>query len=89
LHYRQFNIALQAIDEYNDLNKVKECLLKFKESRAKYITDCIPGFTRSTIETKSLITNHYFVTVKDNKYIITEKPAYNLTYRNKFSEWIY
>jgi len=87
--YSGISLALQAIQEYSDINKVKECLLKFKDARAKWITDCTPGFTRSTIETKSLITNYYFVTVKDNQYIITEKPAYNLTYRNKFGEWIY
>lgn len=78
------NLALQIIKEYNDLDKVKECLLKFKESRAKWITDCTPGFTRSCIETKSLITNHYFVTVKDNEYTITEKQL-----GDRYSEFIY
>lgn len=78
------NLALQAIEEYGDIDKVKNCLLKFKESRAKWITDCTPGFTRSCIETKSLITNHYFITVKDNKYTITEKQL-----GDKYSEFIY
>ncbi len=78
------NLAIQAIEEYSDLNKVKECLLKFKESRAKWMTDCTPGFTRSLIETESLITNHYFITVKGNKYVITEKKV-----GYKYSEFIY
>lgn len=78
------NLALQVIKEYNDLDKVKDRLLKFKESRAKWMTDCTPGFTRSSIETKSLITNHYFVTVKDGKYAITEKQL-----GDKYSEFIY
>lgn len=78
------NLALQAIKEYGDIDKVKDCLLKFKESRAKWITDCTPGFTRSLIETKSLITNHYFITVKDGKYTITEKQL-----GDKYSEFIY
>ena len=77
-------LALQAIKEYGDIDKVKECLLKFKDSRAKWITDCAPGFTRSCIETKSLITNYYFITVKDNKYTITEKQL-----GDKYSEFIY
>lgn len=78
------NLALQVIKEYDDIDKVKDCLLKFKESRAKWITDCTPGFARSSIETKSLITNHYFVTVKDGKYVITEKQL-----GDKYSEFIY
>lgn len=78
------NLALQIIKEYSDLDKVRDHLLKFKESRAKWITDCIPGFTRSCIETKSLITNYYFVTVKDGKYAITEKQL-----GDKYSELIY
>ena len=78
------NLALQVIKEYSDIDKVKDCLLKFKESRAKWITDCTPGFARSSIETISLITNHYFVTVKDGKYTITEKQL-----GDKYSEFIY
>jgi hypothetical protein len=78
------NLALQAIKEYGDLDKVKDYLLKFKESRAKWITDCTPGFARSSIETRSLITNHCFVTVKDGKYTITEKQL-----GDKYSEFIY
>jgi hypothetical protein len=78
------NLAFQAIKEHGDLDKVKDYLLKFKESRAKWITDCTPGFSRSFIETKSLITNHYFVTVKDNKYTTTEKQL-----GDKYSEFIY
>ena len=78
------NLALQIIKEYGDLDKVKDHLLKFKESRIKWITDCTPGFARSYIETKSLITNHYFVTVKDNKYTTTEKQL-----GDKYSEFIY
>ena len=78
------NLALKAIKEYGDLDKVNEILLKFKDSRAKWITDCTPEFTRSSIETKSLITNHYFVTVKDGKYTITEKQL-----GDKYSEFIY
>lgn len=71
------NLALCAIKEYGDIDKVKDFLLKFKDSRAKWITDCTPGFTRSSIETKSLITNHYFVTVKDNKYILLNRHESN------------
>jgi hypothetical protein len=78
------NLALQAIKEYSDLDKVKDCLLKFKESHAKWATDCTPGFTRSQLETKSLITNYYFVTVKDNKYVVTEKQS-----GDKYSEFIF
>ena len=62
------NLALQAIEEYGDLEKVKECLLKFKEAKAKWMTDCSPDFARTSIETASIITNYYFVTVKDGKY---------------------
>ena len=78
------NLALQVIKEYGDIDKVKDCLLKFKESRAKWITDCTHEFAKSSIETKSLITNHYFVTVKDGKYTITEKQL-----GDKYSEFIY
>lgn len=78
------NLALCAIKEYGDIDKVKDYLLKFKESRAKWITDCTPGFTRSSIETKSLITNHYFVTVKDGQYVISENKS-----DNKIDEYVY
>jgi hypothetical protein len=78
------NLALQLIKEYNDIDKVKDCLLKFKESRTKWATDCTTGFARSLIETKSLITNYYFVTVKDNKYVVTEKQS-----GDKYSEFIF
>lgn len=67
------NLALQAIEEYGDLEKVKGCLLKFKEAKAKWMTDCSPGFARTSIETASIITNYYFVTVKDGEYIIVDK----------------
>lgn len=78
------NLALQAIEEYGDLEKVKECLLKFKEAKAKWLTDCSPGFARTSIEAASIITNYYFVTVKDGKYTITEKQL-----GDKYSEFIY
>ena len=78
------NLALQAIKEYGDLDKVKDYLLKFKESHAKWATDYTPDFTKSSLETKSLITNYYFVTVKDNKYITTEKKT-----GYKYGEFIY
>lgn len=78
------NLALQAVKEYSDLDKVKECLLKFKEAKAKWMTDCSPGFARTSIETASIITNYYFVTVKDGKYAITEKLL-----GDKYSEFIY
>lgn len=76
------NLALRAIKEYGDLDKVKDCLLKFKESRAKWITDCMPGFTTSTLESRSLITNHYFATVTHGEYTLIDHPVgsklYNL-----------
>ena len=49
------NLALQAIKEYGDIDKVKDYLLKFKESRAKWVTECTHSFSKSLIETKSLI----------------------------------
>lgn len=67
------NLALQSIEKYGDLEKVKECLLKFKEAKTKHMTDCSPEFTRTSIETDSIITNYYFVTVKDGEYIIVDK----------------
>lgn len=78
------NLALQLIKEYDDIDKVKDYLLKFKESHDKLATDCTAGFTSSQLETKSLITNYYFVTVKDGKYAITEKQL-----GDKYSEFIY
>lgn len=65
--------TLHAIEEYGDLEKVKECLLKFKEAKVKWMTDCSPGFARTYIETASIITNYYFVTVKNGEYAIVDK----------------
>lgn len=66
------NLAFQKIEKCNDLEKVKKQLLKFKEAKIKDVTDCAIGSSRSTIETASVITNYYFVTVKDGGYTLTE-----------------
>ena len=67
------NYALKAIEEYGDLEKVKRCLLNLKEAKSKYMLDCSPKSSRTSIETTSVITNYYFVTVKNGEYVIVDK----------------
>ena len=76
-------LALKAIEEYGNLEKVKECLLKYKDARC--MTDNAPGFSRSLIESASIVTNYYFVTVKDDQYVKTVK----ILSGRMFSEWVY
>lgn len=67
------NYALKAIEEYSDLEKVKRCLLELKEVKSKWVTDCSIKSARTSVETASVITNYYFVTLKNGEYVIVDK----------------
>lgn len=67
------------------LDDLKFQLNKMSRMQSKWITDCMPGFTTSTLEGRSLITNHYFVQYKDKKYSLMSRPAAN----NKIESFIF
>jgi len=71
------NWILKIADSVETLGDLKEQLYKLKEMKAKWVTDCLPGFATSTLEGKSLVTNHYFVQYKDHKYSLIKHPAAN------------
>lgn len=61
---------LEIAESVNTLDELKEQLVKLKETKKHWITECMPGFTTSQLESKSIVTNRYHVTVKDNKYVL-------------------
>ena len=70
------NLVLKIADSVETLGDLKEQLHKLKEMKAKWVTDCLPVFATSTLEGKSLVTNHYFVQYKDHKYSLMPHPHY-------------
>lgn len=67
----------KIVESVGSLDDLKVQLKSLKEMKAPWMTECLPGFITSTFEGKSLITNHYFVTVKNNKYILLNHPDHN------------
>lgn len=66
---------LKIAESVSTLDELKEQLVQLKETKKHWITECMPGFTTSQLESKSIVTNHYHVTVKDNRYILLKHSA--------------
>jgi len=71
------NMIIKLADFVESLDDLKSYLYRLKDSKPLYVTDCLPGFTTSTLEGKSLVTNRYFIQYKDHKYTLLSHPAEN------------
>lgn len=69
------NYILKIAESVDSLDSLKEHLNQLKDLKAKWITDCLPGFQTSIIESKHIVTNHYFVKYENQKYSLISHPA--------------
>ena len=69
------NMIIKLADSVESLDDLKDHLHKLKEMKTPWVTDCLPGFTTSTLDGKSLVTNKYFVQYKNHKYSLLTHPA--------------
>lgn len=56
---------------------------KFYNSWLKGADAIIDNSGNSEIDSRTVFTEHFYVTVRDNKYVITDKPIDNITFNRK------
>lgn len=61
-------LADDLAKECGSLDELRERLSQIKDSVSKHIVDYNLGYERPVIESASVVTNHFIVTVNDGKY---------------------
>lgn len=66
--------VLKIADTVDNLEDLKDRLKDIRNAKFEYISECVPGFSYPVIEGCAIISHHYYITVKDDKYVIINCP---------------